>query len=187
MTEEERTFLRSTPLKVDEQSHLNAMWCSESAAILLWAIGLLKELPPFDSQSPGDALAVVPLENVREFTANTSMIDFELIEKQRNLAELWHWRSRTRELREKGSEAYRDAGYASFDEIIGLAVEAAFENGDIGAPIDRDFPAKGKAYRDLTDTEWSEVQSISIERHRALNWLCGYAPGNRWDETPTDT
>jgi len=26
-----------------------------------------------------------------------------------------------------------------------------------------------------------------MERHKALNWLCGFAPGNRWDETPTDT
>lgn len=53
--------------------------------------------------------------------------------------------------------------------------------------VDRDFAAQGKAYRDLTDDEWSEVQSISIERHLALNWVCGYAPNNRWEETRTDT
>jgi hypothetical protein len=31
------------------------------------------------------------------------------------------------------------------------------------------------------------VSSATIERHFALNWLRGYAPGNEWDETPTDT
>ena len=50
-----------------------------------------------------------------------------------------------------------------------------------------DFPAKGKAYRDLTAEEWSELRSITAERHYALNWLCGRAPKNKWDETPTDT
>ena len=41
--------------------------------------------------------------------------------------------------------------------------------------------------RDLTEEEWREVTSIAAERHFALNWLCGYAPGNRWDATPTET
>ena len=50
-----------------------------------------------------------------------------------------------------------------------------------------DFAVKGKSYAELSPEEWSEVQSISIERHRALNWLCGYSPHNDWDTTPTDT
>jgi len=45
----------------------------------------------------------------------------------------------------------------------------------------------GKAYRDLSAHEWHEVGSIAVQRHFTLNWLCGYAPENRWDETPTDT
>jgi hypothetical protein len=31
------------------------------------------------------------------------------------------------------------------------------------------------------------VGSITEERHFALNWLCGYAPDNDWDATPTPT
>jgi hypothetical protein len=34
--------------------------------------------------------------------------------------------------------------------------------------------------------EWSPAVAIARERLHALNWLCGYAPGNRWDETPAD-
>ena len=53
--------------------------------------------------------------------------------------------------------------------------------------IDEDFKVKGKAFRSLSAGEWSEVGSIIVERHFTLNWLCGRAPGNRWDETPTGT
>ena len=53
--------------------------------------------------------------------------------------------------------------------------------------IDEDFPARGKAYRDLDEALARELASIASERHMALNWLWGSAPGNRWDETPTDT
>ena len=49
------------------------------------------------------------------------------------------------------------------------------------------FLAFGKAYRDLGPEEYAIATSIARERHFALNWLCGHAPGNRWDETPTDT
>jgi hypothetical protein len=31
------------------------------------------------------------------------------------------------------------------------------------------------------------VKSVAVERHFTLNWLCGYAPGNEWDDTPTGT
>jgi hypothetical protein len=50
-----------------------------------------------------------------------------------------------------------------------------------------DYPAKGKAYRDLNTEEWAEVRSVTVERHFTLNWLCGYAPLNDWDRTPTGT
>jgi hypothetical protein len=50
-----------------------------------------------------------------------------------------------------------------------------------------DFPVRGIAFRDLSLSEWKDVSSVIIERHFALNWVCGRAPGNRWDETPTGT
>ncbi len=73
----------------------------------------------------------------------------------------------------------------SWDEQREAARQAA-ATGSV-AVIDDDFAARGKAYRDLTDEEWAEVRSITLERHFALNWHCGYAPDNRWDETPTET
>lgn len=79
------------------------------------------------------------------------------------------------------------AGFQSYDDIARFAARKAAEAGTIPPCVEDDFPANGKAYRDLTAQEWSEVRSITVERHFALNWLCGYAPDNQWDDTPTDT
>jgi hypothetical protein len=67
------------------------------------------------------------------------------------------------------------------------AAPRAAAGGHIPAPIDEDFPAFGRAYRDLSPEQWSLANSIAVERHFALNWLCGHARGNRWSATPTDT
>lgn len=41
MTKEEREFIKSTPITMKPQQHLNAMWCMESAVVLMWALGRL--------------------------------------------------------------------------------------------------------------------------------------------------
>jgi len=68
-----------------------------------------------------------------------------------------------------------------------MAAQAAHQRGDLQLLIGDDFAVKEKSYAELSPAEWPEVRSISIERHRALNWLCGYSPHNDWDATPTDT
>ena len=64
----------------------------------------------------------------------------------------------------------------------GSASDGAFE-----APIENDFPAFGMPFRAVDQAQLFSLISIARERHKAFNWLCGYAPENRWDETPTDT
>ena len=75
----------------------------------------------------------------------------------------------------------------TINKVIQMASGKAAENGVFPAPIGNDFPAFNKAYRDLSAEEYSIANSIARERHRAFNWLCGLAPGNRWTETPTET
>ena len=187
MTRAERDFINSIPPKVKPQFHLNAMWCLESAVVLMWAMKLIEEFPPFDYQSNREILKKIPHENVGEFIDDAVLRADEIIENKRSLAELWHWRSRTRRLIEMNEVPPQELGFTSFDEIVQKSAELALEHGDIPHVVNNDYPAKGKAYRDLSDEEWSEVRSITMERHHALNWLCGYAPGNKWDQTPTDT
>ena len=72
----------------------------------------------------------------------------------------------------------------TFEGIIAMACAQAKEQGDF-EPIGGDFPVRGKAYRDLSEDEYNQATSIAMERHRALNWLCGYSTD--WDRVPTDT
>ncbi len=72
-------------------------------------------------------------------------------------------------------------------EVIRLTAVKAAEEGVFARAIENDFPAFGKAFRDVSEEELSRLTSIAMERHKAFNWLCGYAPENRWSETATDT
>ena len=187
MTEEEKEFIQSVPPKVKKQQHINAMWNIESAVVLMWALGLIKAFPPFDEQTDPEILKRIPYQDINNFVSSAKLLPEEVIEEKRSLAELWHWRSRTRQLQEMGRVPPRETGYSTFDEIVRAVAYEAYKRGDLSRIVDYDFLAKSKAYRELDADEWAIVQSITIERHRALNWLCGYAPGNKWDKTPTDT
>ena len=105
---------------------------------------------------------------------------------------LWHWRVRTRKLIQDGysfepDDDERKRGVRTLDDIVRKSAKLAYDNGDLLEIIEGDFPYRGKAFRSLTDEEYQEATSIIMERHKALNWLCGYARGNHWDRTPTET
>lgn len=187
MTNEERRFLASSDLAVNTQQHLNALWLMESAVVLMWSMRLMPDFPAFNVQTDTDLLRIVPVEDIKEFINNAQLVSNEEIHRKRSLAELWHWRSKTRQLMERREPFLGGIGCTSYEEIIKDVVYRAHGNDDISNIIDNDFAVNGKAYKDLTVDEWAEIRSITMERHRALNWLCGYAPGNRWDQTPTDT
>jgi hypothetical protein len=81
----------------------------------------------------------------------------------------------------------KKAGLNTLDDIVCLSAKSAYEKGDLEEIIDEDFVFEGKAFRTLSDNEYQRATSIIMERHYALNWLSGMSPGNRWDETPTET
>jgi hypothetical protein len=110
----------------------------------------------------------------------------------RDIIETWHWRVNTRRLIEDNykfepDENMKKAGINKLDDIVRMTAKSANESGDIKEIIDEDFVYKGQPFRNLSSDDFQEATSIIIERHYALNWLCGYAPKNNWDNTPTDT
>lgn len=188
----EQALAKTTMATVNHQQQVDATWRLESVQTLMWALGLLEALPPYDTQAGHDLLKQVPLADLPAFVRSARLRETKVLDEARDLAEFWHWRSRTRQLIERGDPfpddpKMRAAGFNSYDDIVRFTARKAAEEGMIPPCIDDDFPARGKAYRDLTAEEWSEVGSITSERHFALNWLCGYAPSNRWDDTPTNT
>jgi hypothetical protein len=186
MTLAERATVTAAPGEIDPQTHRNLSWLMESAACLLWALGYVEQLPPYDTQSDIEDLKKVQPDDVEEAIRTASLREAKVISKARDIAELWHWRSRTRQLQESG-QTVSLPNEMTLTDIVRMAAEAGAKDGLFERAIDGDFPVRGRAYAQLTADEWSEVRSIAMERHKALNWLCGYAPGNDWDKTPTHT
>ncbi|MEW6115236.1 MAG: DUF4272 domain-containing protein [Thermodesulfobacteriota bacterium] len=188
----ERQYSARTIVTMTHEEQVRASWRVESVQTLMWALGLLAELPAYDKMADHDLLKTIPANDVADFIGSATLRPSAEIDRARDIAEFWHWRSRERELIELGEESPPDEklsaiGFHSWDDVIRFTALWGADQGRIPSCIEEDFPACGKAYRDLSENEWFEVRSIAIERHFTLNWLCGYAPGNRWDETPTDT
>ena len=191
LSPQERELAGTTMLTMTARERTAAVWRIEAAHVLMWALGMLDALLPYDQPASPDLLKRVPGRDVAAFANAARLRPAKVIAEECGVAELWHWRSRTRELIESGRPLELDdkmqaAGIRSFDDIVRLTARHCRKEGRI-ATVDEDLAARGKAYRDLTTDEWWEVRSVAMERHFALNWLRGYAPRNRWDETPTDT
>lgn len=188
---DEREFMVTPVEKVTERQLTDAFWRIESAQALMWCLGMIESIPPYDTRA-NDAILRTPSFDVAKIFSDGKLRSASAIDAAREEAELWHWRSRTRELIESGTfpadhPMFSDQPYDSLDGIVRLVARKLGEETPSKPTIHEDFAARGKAYRDLTDAEWRDVRSITIERHLALNWVCGYAENNRWELTPTGT
>jgi len=185
----EKEFLLSYGLQMDEYEQLAAAWRMECVAMLMWALGLVAEWPSVEMQTEDpDLLKTLP----HPANYKPALREFEEISRKRDLIELWHWRVRTRRLVEEGRPLNPDAemlksGPRTYDDIVRDVAKKAREQGDLPEIIDEDFVFRGEPFRDISAGDYSEATSIIMERHYALNWLCGFAPDNKWDETTTDT
>ncbi len=186
MSSRERAFVLASPARIDAQTLRDVSWSMESAECLLWALGCVERLPPYDAQADVDDLTRLPSDGLAAWIESATLRDAGLISAARDIAELWHWRSRTYQLQQSGHPIRRPDNVALTD-VVRMAAEKAAADGLFETPIEGDFPAFGRAYARLTPNEWSEATSIAAERHKALNWLCGYAPSNEWEKTPTHT
>jgi hypothetical protein len=155
---------------------VDAVWRGEALGTLLWALQLA-ELPPYDH--PFETAAVVEIE-----LEGAELRDAEEVGLERESARLWHWRARTTELQSTGRLELPER-YASFDQLIAATAMRGYEQGVLPPPMRGDFRAYGKVYRHLDPDQHAEALSIALERHHALNWLCG--EGSSWDDVPLDT
>jgi hypothetical protein len=171
-----RAGLSRLPREADDPAVVDAVWRGEALGTLLWALQLV-ELPPYDRPFEPAEVVHAPLEGAK-------LRDLEEVELERDSARLWHWRARTTSLQAAGGVALPER-YANFDQLIAATAMRGFEQGLLPAPMRGDFRAYGKVYRHLTAEQHTEAHSIAVERHHALNWLCG--EGESWDDVPLDT
>jgi hypothetical protein len=171
------TALARLPAASDDPTVVDTVWHGEALGTLLWALQLA-ELPPYDTAFEPGEVAAAPL-------LGAALRDAEDIELERESARLWHWRARTSALRDAGDGIELPPRYASFDQLIAATAMRGYEQGVLPVPTRGDFGAYGKVYRHLSPEQQSQAHSIAVERHHALNWLCGV--GSTWDEVPLDT
>ncbi|MBK7642412.1 MAG: DUF4272 domain-containing protein [Planctomycetes bacterium] len=192
LTPWERTLADTTMFDMEARQQVAASWRIEAFQVLMWALGPIDELPEWNQRARHE-LVDAPLYKLGpKFVTKCRLRPSRELEAARSMAEVWHWRSRTRQLIEEGrafdpSPEMTKAGLGSFDAIVRFTAKKLKESGELAQIVDEDFAVGGKAYRDLSAEEFAVVTSITVERHFALNWLCGRSPENRWDETPTDT
>jgi len=187
----EMRFITGFSYGMGDYVRFAASWRSECMIMLMWALGLYDRWPPIDKETAPEIAGALP-RGKAAFEKMPELLPAEEIDKKRDLIELWHWRQRTRQLVEMGevfpaTEKSKAAGLGTFDDVVRLTARESFKDGQLPEIKDEDFVFLGKPFRDLTDEEYSLATSIIMERHHALNWLCGYAPENFWDLTPTET
>jgi hypothetical protein len=183
VSENEKKLFKLNPGSWPKQIILNAAWRAEALGVIGWALHLTDKIPPYDSQLEPDSF-VYHLQlfvAAKRFVSTARLRTEKEILAAQEIAENWLWRARTTQIQK---EQYPPPYGTTFEKIIALAA-AHWEKQGLFTAVNEDYPARGKAYAQLIDTEWQELRSIATERLYGLNWLCGYSAN--WDMVPTGT
>lgn len=189
VTIDESLFLHSENDVSEESQWQMALGRVEYVRPLLWALGLIDSLPTYDVVADlGDLLELNELKQTN-FLPRATLRPRAEIDRARSVAEAWYWRRRSRELIEAGVKLPADRKLRKRDiydrnDLERWTARECLADGTLNQVIEEDFPAFGKAYRDLAPEEWGVVGAITGARYYALNWLCGWAPENDWDRVP---
>mgnify|MGYP000179510667 CR=1 FL=1 len=171
LSETEQYLMGKPAGKWSERNLISVGWRTEALGTMLWVLNRIDYLPGYDNQFDPDDL-LVPLDIFQPTIDFIWMArlrpDYELTQ-ERDRAELWNWRSRARELKRMG---VRPPEGVTFNEIIRLTAEDAYQKGHIDVPISGDFPVLNKSYAHLTADEYAILSAIAYERNSALSWVC---------------
>lgn len=156
-------------------------WQGEAMIALAWAVGAVDK-PPVDATSdPRPVMDLVPhpWDTVQHWLSDPTIVSETDAVRERELAEIWHWRATTELLLREASAADRREYEAAIRDVAAEALDAGIVLGLRG-----DFLVRGRSMKDLTDGEVDELIAVTGLRLRALNWLCGF--GDSWDDVPLD-
>jgi uncharacterized protein DUF4272 len=166
------------PLLIEEES-----WTADALVALAWALGLVDAMPPYDAfadAAPALAAIPAPWDSVAKFAQSAKLRPDEELAKERERAEVWHWRSAAELLARDGPRAERPEIEATARDVAREASEA----GLIGPLVDGDFSVAGRAYRCIVEDDLIDLAEIAYQRLHALNWACGF--GRSWTDVPLD-
>lgn len=183
---DEKKLLRRRVGRWLPQDVLNASWRADALGMLLWALRKSPDVSDWDKQFSHNPIDnQLPLgDDPTAFVFNATLRPAQEIQDMRNLAELWLWRARTARLLLDGVDLSLPEGITMDQVIAEAAAKAGTEEGWF-TPIEGDFPAFGKAYRDADERQLADLTSIATERLYALNWMTGQS--RDWDRICCDT
>jgi len=178
-TDEERDALGLAPGGWTRRMVIDANWRIETLAVLLWALSQLDVLPGLDTMV--DNLEILNRSGLFkpavDFMMGTRLRPYSMMRAQREIAGIWRWRAHTDMLIREGRVM---KGSVPINELIGQAAEELYETQGVSLPAEGDILAFGKPFSELDSEELQMVNSIAVERHFALKWLCGYV--DDWGE-----
>jgi hypothetical protein len=147
-------------------------WRMEPLGILVWSLGLIKILPPYDRRCAHDEL-LMRLRLGKSLEPQRDTIQFrpaEQLDAALEAAELWEWRAQTAAVLKSPQLIPANVDLPAF---IASRAASAHRQGLIPEVLENDFPALGLPYRTLPDSQLALLAAIAKERAEALRWLCG--------------
>ena len=182
LTPRESALLSSPLGSFAAEAIVEASWQGEALVALAWALGT-RDMPPADATSdPRPIIDLVPRpwDTVHGWLTDRAIVSEADAVREREIAEIWHWRATTELLRRQGLADDAQDYEVAIREVAAEALAA----GIVPALHDGDFPARGRSVKDLSAINLDELIAVTGQRLRALNWLCGF--GDSWDEVPFD-
>ncbi len=143
--EDEQKLLLSD--RISKQQRINASWLGESITSLLWALRMIPDLPSYDQQT-GPTLAIrICSKSIPELIRQARLRPRREILKQRQIAELWNWRARTRYLQEQGRLVDESVAGPTIEQIIERIATRYARIGRLSAPYRHTNVMAGRRWR----------------------------------------
>jgi hypothetical protein len=185
----ERIMMAKPAGEFTDRDRLDGWWRREALMVLEWSLRIIEPMPPADTRLPMEDVleSAWLLRNASSFRRSAKLRSAEEISDQREIAEFWLWRTRR-----MPRERFAGEDFAKNEKSIEALRDSANHAAATGEArgffkrINGDFPAFGKAFRDLSDDELNLIASISMERLYGLNWLC-LIDGLEWDDVELNT
>ena len=182
LTAREAELLDSPLGSIAPESTIEASWQGEALVALAWAIGV-GDMPPVNAISdPRPVIDVVPRpwDGIQDWLSDPAIVSESEVIRQRELAEIWHWRVTTEVLRRSRSAVDSQDYEEAIRDVAGEALDA----GLVTTLRDDDLSVHGQSVKELSGDDIEELVAVTGQRLHALNWLCGF--GNSWDDVPLD-
>ena len=79
----ERELAGSTSVTMSPQQQLNDTWRVEAAQVIMWTLGLIPHLPPYDVHANRDVLKEIPTEDIPRFVSSAHFREESEIDRAR--------------------------------------------------------------------------------------------------------